>query len=799
MRVFEMKASLLSVAVLGALAAMFAAPVMAADPTEDEVAVIRRPTNFVEIGAENTGRSSAKFGEYNGLKKAGGDAIVNFSLKGGDAYQGGDGVTRWSVSGTDLGTTSREATVSVSQQGKWSLGVGYDELRHNISDTYQTPYQGSAGGNVFTLPSVFTGANAASTKALSSGQLGAFSNVDIGSTRKNTSLTAGVNLTPQWDLKLEYNHLEQFGAKLMAFAADTRSGAAKGAAESVSILPNPTNYKTDTVNLALNWAGEKNHLTASYFGSYFRDGFSQVDWQTYQVATGKTAGVNMNTMTTAPGNDFHQFSLMGGYFLAAKTKLAGGISYSRNTQNDAFVDSMQNAPATLGATAGFGNLPATSLNGVVVSTHADLKLTDQSIKDLSLSAGLKYDKRDNQTPSNIYSFYSFSGNQALYPNAPLSTKKLQVELAADYKIDKAQNVRVAFNHDDTSRWCGQYAVLANTGTTTITGFPAGTNCVVATGAKEDKLATTYRFKASEDLNLSAGYSYAKRKSDFDIYARPPIISTNGSIFNAAGVVVGSLIKGQNASDYIGFHPYLDEDRKEQILKGSVNWQANEKLALGVTARYTDDVYDTTYGWKDGNQWSLNLDASYAVSDTESLSGYVTQQSRKRNRTDLRNIPGVTSTSATTLTTVLYGTDSGTLKDTDTTIGLAFKKAGLMGGKLELVGDLSYSLGKTDYGTTLNWAGTSSTGATCSAPTILACGDLPTVKNTLTQFKLTGTYNVDKASKIAVGYLFQQLKSDDYFYNTAQYGYTPSTVLPTNQQSGSYTVNVISASYIYSFK
>src|SRR5512135_1771296 len=93
----NMRVSVLSLAVQGALAMMFAVPMAAsaADTLENEVAAIRRPTNFVEIGAENVTRDSAKFGEYNGLNKSGGELIGNFSLRGGDAYEGGNGTKRW--------------------------------------------------------------------------------------------------------------------------------------------------------------------------------------------------------------------------------------------------------------------------------------------------------------------------------------------------------------------------------------------------------------------------------------------------------------------------------------------------------------------------------------------------------------------------------------------------------------------------------------------------------------------------------------------------------------------------------
>lgn len=50
-----------------------------------------------------------------------------------------------------------------------------------------------------------------------------------------------------------------------------------------------------------------------------------------------------------------------------------------------------------------------------------------------------------------------------------------------------------------------------------------------------------------------------------------------------------------------------------------------------------------------------------------------------------------------------------------------------------------------------------------------------------------------------GYLYQRLKSSDYFYSAYQFGFTPTTLLPTNQQAPNYTVNTIFVAYRYSFR
>ena len=242
---------------------------------EESADALTRPTSTIEVGIGAPSQSSAKFGEYNGLNKADGGIVGNANIRGGDAYGMGTGTQRWEIKASDLGTTSREVGANYSDQGQWNIGLNYDELRHNLSDSYQTPYVGAAGSNNFTLPGFGLASN---TTTLSAAQLAAYQNLNIDTTRKNTSLNAGMEINSRLGLKFDYNHLDQTGSKLMAFgsAGFAPTGVTASSGEAVSILPNPTNYQTDTVNLAVNWTGDSANLTASYFGSFFRDGYDRV-------------------------------------------------------------------------------------------------------------------------------------------------------------------------------------------------------------------------------------------------------------------------------------------------------------------------------------------------------------------------------------------------------------------------------------------------------------------------------------------------------------------------------------------
>jgi len=762
----------LSMVALAVASVLNATPARADDA---EAQALMKPTSTAELGLHNVSQSSAKFGEYNGLNKSGAYGYGNLNIRGGDAYDNQGGTSRWSIIGTDLGLTTQSLGATYSNQGQWKLGFGYDELRHNLSDTYQTPYVGSMGGNNFALPTGFglvavTPGTVPGTTALSAAQQAAFQTMDIATIRKNTSLNGDLALSARWNLNFDINHLDQTGAKLMGFGSALLGGAVN---ETVSILPMPTNYTTDTLKLGVSWKGDKEHLAAGYNGSFFRDGYDRMTVQTW-------AGANVTqTIGTAPANDFHQLSLTGGYAFTPKTKLAGSVSTGRNTQNDAYVydPGMMVTPA-----------PRSSSNGLVETTHADLKLTDQTTAKLILGAGFKYDVRENKTDSNIYNFNAISGsagNIANYPNTPRSYSKTKYELSGDYRLEKDRHVRLDYEGESIKRWCDQYAVNA--------GYPAGTNCVVAGKSQENKFGATYVAKAGESVGYRVNYSYADRNTDSDPFARTAFISTNG------GVPLGTVAPaGQNGGDFYGFSPAFDASRTQQIVRANVNWEATEKLTFGVGGRYTDDKYRSTFGEQQGNTWSASLDVNYAHSEDFLITSYLTQQHRQRQMTDIQATAAVTAT-ATVLARPANATWSDTLMDDDTTFGLGARQKGLMGGKLELTADLTYSLANLGYNTTLNYnAATTTPGLNCASPQFQSCGNLPTINSEMTQVKLAGFYTVNKSSKVMMRYTFQQLNATDYYYNGYQMGNTPSTLMPTNQQPGAYVVNVITLAYAYNF-
>ena len=759
----NLKLSVLSLAMVGVFSSMYAY----AD--DEEVAALMNPTSSVTVEEIYVSQGSQKFGEYNGLNKQGGYINGNINVRGGDGYKNnasGD-TTRWTIQGTDLGLSDRSASVGYSDQGNWSVGVGYDALQHNLAPGYQTPYQGSMGGNNFRLPSNF--GTTTNTTALNATQLNALqaNTPDISTTRQNSSFNATKIIDPSLNLVVDFNHLEQSGAKLMGFgsAGLAPAGVTAPTGEKTSILPNPTNYQTDTVNVAMNWQGEKARLTGSYFGSFFRDGNTGVNFMTWQGAN------NMQTISTAPSNQLQQLNLAGGYDFSSKTKLAGSLSYGRNTQNsytgyDSFM--------MIG--------PASAFNGLVNTSHADVKLTDKSIQDLNLAASYKFDRRDNLSQSNIYNFQAISGsagNQGYYPNTPLSLQKGLLELSGEYRLTKDQKASLTYGNQSITRWCNQYAtgMGGNPGNT----YPAGADCLTANSSRSNALDAVYKIKANDSVDLKLGYGVDYRRTTTNQNA---IAAFSGTNVNKADGVAPWMVPGQNGGDYLGYMPFFEASRNQQAAKARLNWRATDEISLGLNGKYAYASYpDSTYGVQNSTTWNLGLDGSYQYAELGSVTAYAVQQNSQRNLTNYY------WSSATN-----QGTWNNNLTGHDTTFGLGVKHGGLMSGKVNLNGDLTYSLGQSFYNTTPGALSTGTTYTTASG----AFGAPPAIRNDLVAIKLGGTYQIDKKSKVGLQYMYQRLVSSDYYYTALQYGVTPTAVMPTNQTAGGYNVNVITVGYSYSF-
>ena len=930
-------------AVRGALIALAMVP--AAYAEEAAADHLTKAASHVELGMTYVDKGSYKFGEYNGLQDKGLTVDAGFDLRGGSAYDS-TGTTRYRLSGKDLGTDNRNLSADFAEQGKFRINFGYDELRRNSSDSYMSPYQGlgsshlslppgwttpmqlnfpsgaqtaySTATNLRTLSpafvandTIFNGAAAGvpvakpatalqqqQMNAIATADIGMFHNFDVYTTRKKYDAGFGVTLTNQWDVKASVRRENREGTILRnALSRNTNL-------DSGMTMPVVINQTTDQYDLSFNFKDAKSHLTLAYNGSLFRNAEDAMVWEGWQTAlnfgllptgsvTAYPAGItakNLNMISGgAPGNDFHQFSLTGGYDFSKTTKLAVNAAYSRNTQNDA----MESEELV------YTSNRSGSLNGEVITKVLNLKLTAKPVKDLGLTAMYKLNDRDNRTPVNVYVYddagepnagtknatwagvgsgiYAMPanltiGNINVNANRPFSKKTQDINLEADYNLGKGHALKAGWDYQKIDRQC--------------TG--SWIQCSDAPTAKENKLRLEWRAAFNEDLNAKVGYTRSERKADYNEYAwlaLVPMAQYVNAAAAAAGVTqsayqamlangfngwgplagfpltagVASTTAQQQAAlgvnrayywlnnnvmaaqtgygnvnviyDPLGFRRYYAASRDQDRLRSKLDWQASDRVGLGVGFDYTKDKYpDSTYGLQEEKATNLNLEASFKASDDLSATAFYSYEERHQfNRSNARgansnavNVNGLTAITpdggctngagAVTNTIALRNIDqkinscgnwSSDRKDKTDTWGLSFKRKNLAGGKLELAGDLMWARSNSDNnvggGTWANnpYAVTGAPASTVAAIFIPA-QPLPTYKTETTTLKLTGNYKLSKISALRLGYSYSHMKVTDWQLSDLQIGGGLTQVLPTNEKAPDFSINTVSAVYIYAF-
>ena len=691
----------LTLAVQGAIAVMSMVAMPAFADSDPAVDALTKPRSSVEVGVGYVDKSSYKFGEYNGLGKDGVYGDVNLDVRGGGAWDSDD-ATRWSVTGTNLGLENRNISAEYGQQGKFRINFGYDELRRNRSDTYQTPYLGT-GSNFLTLPSNWavpvvprlsttapnarglsgavdassafvsgvptapTAANNTASAALLAADLPAFHNVDLHTKRTRTDAGFSYLFDPQWEFKFSVRHEDKDGLKPISTVSRQSGG------DLAAVIAEPIHQSTDQFNASLGYTADKFFLQGAYYGSLFKNDVKTISWQNWGVTP-----ASMNTMASAPDNEFHQFSLTGGYNFDRNTKLVVNGSYGRNTQNQSFYTD---------ASTPF--VPNSSLDALVETKAFNARLSARPIKDLNLSANYKFDERDNRTPVGVYGFYDaqeaasatnlntafkaalvalglpsstvLRNNLNINANRPYSKRVNQFNLDGDYNVMHGQNVKLGWDWQQIERWCSG----------------SWTDCVDANTTRENTLRADWRGNWMEaGVSGRLGYAYSERKvSNYNenaFLALVPManVAPTGQTISAAqalvlsglsgygplagiagaGTIAGltsaqanaffannnalanSLYANQNRiSELPGMRRYNMADRNREKLRASVNWQTTDQLSLQAGLDVNKDDYNNSaYGLKDAKNWALNLDASYALNDNLSASLYYTYEDQASN-------------------------------------------------------------------------------------------------------------------------------------------------------------------------
>ena len=850
------------IAVRAALAALAIAPVAYAADDADKA--LMTPSSSIEVGVGHVSDHSAKFGEYNGLYKDGAYAIGNVDLKGG---AGDAGAFRWRLTGKDLGLQTRNVGAELGEQGRYRVTYGYDELKRDFSDSFQTFYNGY-GSTALTLPANYP---AAATRLNLTGtaaqMLSNWANLQSPYATAACATTGGVPtaacqgpgylipaamhnpgdmatkrtrneggvsyfITPEWEFKANVRSEHKDGVKLTGFGVN---GPGRGL-----MLPEPIDSTTDNYEAGIGYVGKGGYMNFGYAGSSYRNAINLWTAESpfwgasfgsgaFAAATPAMQG-NIARLTGAPDNQMHQFNMSGGIYFSPKTKLVLAGSYGTSTQNENFNVSYP-APAII---------PGTSANAKVINTSFLARLTTKPMKDLNINAAFKYDDRDNRTDSKLYAVFGAdspaTGCDAAFAvsctstlarmkiNEPLSRKTQKFSVDADYALNRASGITVGFEHVDLEYY-GH-------------GEPAP---VGADKSKENTWRIDYRNTLSETWSTRVGYSRSERRIN-EYEDGNPLPYSPVALRTEVGTIA-SLPAGVYwpAADPTlpGFQQFFTANRDRDNFRGALNFRPKDTLSLDAKFDYNNEKYTNyQYGLKTIKNWAATLDASFMASDNLSFNAFYTYEDASSSQNALTigrttvNDPalialgyrtagnGVASSVALAPTAALpviafASTCAGstvsaasyanmwtdpcrqwnmTQTDRVDTIGMGFKSKAMMGGKLELSGDLVYSRAKTPIA--VSGGNYQSNGVVTM---YVAATSLPDITQTMTDLRIAAKYALDKASAVRLSYMGRKMTSSDWQWDAYTNPIVLQTINTTGMTSPNYTVHVLSASYLYSFK
>ncbi len=651
----------------------------------DQANDLTDPRSTVEFGIGDVTRSSYKFGEYNGLDNRGVFGNGSAELVGASTYDSPE-ARRWRLRATDVGLQSRSAAAEYGVQGAYRFTLGFDQLQHDLSDSYSSPYLG-LGGNVLGLPGSWmiplvprvsasapnarglsgavdnssalvsgvlkapTAAQLATSAAILGADLPSFGEYNLHTTRRRYD--GGLNLiaTPKWEFSVGARHEDRKGAKPMGTISATTGG------DISTVLADPINQSTDQLSARLQYHDRAQYLQFGYDGSIFTNNVGSLTWANWAQPT-----ANM-TMSSAPGNQSHQLSIGARLDLSAATRIMASGAYTRNTQNEPFLTD-----------ASMPLVPAASLDGLVVTEALNLKLASRVTRRLDLSFAYKFDEHDNRSPSRIYAYYdantapattninsAFSAalglpasllksNVNVNENRPYSRRMDRVTADADLRLTPTEALKGEYTFQRTHRWCDGTWI----------------DCMDAAVTRENSANLEWRASPASRLATTVGYLYSKRDVDAwnanAFLALVPManVSPTGATGGASaysymlqngltgygpvagyGATTGNMnlffplnnalanatYQNQNRiSEILGLLRYDLAPRDRNRVRGSADWQASDTVTLQGNLDYRVDRYSqSTYGLTEDRDLAATIDLGYTPSESLALSIFYTYE------------------------------------------------------------------------------------------------------------------------------------------------------------------------------
>jgi len=507
----------------------------------------------IELGLGNVSDSSYKFGEYNGLYDKGGFLIANANVR----YRDED-ATYYDLKVRDLGLDTREVGIEGGRQGSYKIFLNYDEIAHYVSDSAKTPYLGN-GGESLSLPSGWV--DSASTAGMT--ELNpSLRGVDIYNQRKRLTVGADVILSGKWQTAFDVRHEERNGQKRTGGAFLFKSAQ----------LVEPIDFTTDELDFSASYNTKKWQSTLAYYGSFFNNQDTSLTWQ--NAFTPDVAGADAGQRALAPDNQFHQFLFTSAYQLTHFTRISGDIAVGRMLQDDDLLAATTNPNLAVA-------LPTNSANARIDTLTADLKLDSTVSEKLQLNVALRYNDRDNKTPSNVYDWVTTDSFAAApRSNLPYSFTEQSIKLGADYRFNRANRLSAGYDYEKKSR----------------------TNQEVD-DTKENTVWGKYNVRTSDKIDVTLKAAHGIRDA-----------SNYNSVIETVPAQNTLMVK------------YNMADRTRDTGGIQATYNPGERISIGLGMELSrDDYTNSTLGLTESRDTTYNADIAMVLTEVTTAHAFATKQ------------------------------------------------------------------------------------------------------------------------------------------------------------------------------
>lgn len=547
--------SALSAALLSCYSQMAAA--------DDLAEYIKPDSSTLTFGIGSWSDQRMQQGKFDGMRDKGTYGTVDGSYLKRDDATG----TWTSLYLKNFGLDTAEFGARYEVQGDWGVNLGYSQIKREHPFVINTGLRG-----IGTQRQVIT------PVAVGAGQ-----DVTLDLRRDGTTVAMFKRFSPEFEFRVNFKNEEKEGSRQWGVRNYPTLGATGGTYP--AFVAEPINSTTRQLDVLLNYQDKKLAVTGGYYGSWYNNKNTRLD----VIGTGVVPGPGVTEMSLPPDNQAHQLHVRANYAFTPTTRGLFKLAYTRATQNDPFIATMNNNVAA------WVPLPSArgSLDGVVDTTDMLMSVTARPMPKLSLRGELSYYDRNDKTLVRIV-------DRAGGHNNPFRFTNTKAKLEGDYRLSEIYSMKAGVDLFHQRR-----AISSDIVKTAELWVP------YRSSVDEKTYRIDLRRAMSEELSGSIGYSYSGR---------------TGSKYEDVSIGVDSAT----------ITPIYIADRQRDKIKLAVDWAATKDFGMQATMAYTKDNYpvhgERKDGVREGKSQIFSLDANLALNDNWKAKAWYSLESIRTNLT-----------------------------------------------------------------------------------------------------------------------------------------------------------------------